>query len=166
MTVTRYPLIDGVTRCLDPGALYSDSTAAPQDFWGKANSITCPTGQTAGAAYFVVTRAVNDSLAMNSLHTIDWLHENGTTTWQQYVISRIWMVGIDGDGLSAALVEMRDKRHLMRGAANWQYNVRRHSVGTYSSGNPAGQYYTDSLNAGSLWTWQAILNDMWLNFPK
>ncbi len=169
MSVSRYPYLvsySGATfRVLDPGKLYSDRTAAPQDFWAKANSIFCPTGQSPGAAYFVVSRAVNDTLGMNETYSIKWVHENGTTTWQNYVIARIWMVGVDGDGQSAALVELLDKRQLMRGANSFSYNVRRHGGGTWSSGS-VSQFYSDSLDSSALFTWQAVLNDLWLHFPS
>lgn len=177
MTVSRYPLIDGSTKCLDPGFLYSDRSAAPQDFWGRANSITCPTGQEPGVAYLVVPRSVNDTLDMNTLHSITWVDEayndlgilvsQTLTTFQNYVITRIWMVGVDGDGKSAALVELRDKRHLMMGVNNWEYNVRRHGGGgNWSAGTPEDHFYTDTLNSGSLYTWQQVLNDLWLSFPS
>ena len=162
---TRYPLI-GSTPCLDPGKLYTDRTAAPQDFWGLANSISCPTGIHPGSAFLVVTRAVNDALEMNSTHSISWSHENGVTTWPDYTIVRQWFVGVDGDSKSAALVELQDKRCLMRGAANFAFNIRRHSGGTYSSGSTAtGQFYTDSLDSGTPYTWQRVLNDLWTYLP-
>ncbi len=165
--VSRQLYIDGAA-CLDPGALYcpDGETAAPQDFAGLANSITCPTGQAPGSAFLVVSRAVNDALAMNSLHTLAWVDDGVTTSWPNYVICRQWMVGVDGDSKSAALVELRDKRQLMMGAANWQYNVRRHSGGTYSAADPAARFYTDSLNGSNPYTWQEVLNDLWLHFPS
>lgn len=168
---TRYPYLvsaSGSTfRCLDPGKLYSDRTAAPQDFFGRANSISCPTGLSPGSAFFVVTRTANDTLGMNEAYSIKWLHENGTTVWQKYCIARIWMIGVDGDSRSAALVHMLDKRQLMLGAAQKSYNTRRHSGGTYStSSSDVSQYYTDSLNAGALWTWQEVLADLWDELPS
>lgn len=168
---TRYPYLVSYSGntfpCIDPGKLYSDRTAAPQDFWGRASSVTCPVGIYPGSAFFVVSRLSNDTMEMNETYSIKWQHEGGVTTWQKYVICRQWFIGVDGDGKSAALVELRDKRQLMLGAAQKSYNTRRHSGGTYStSSTDVSQYYTDSLNAGALWTWQEVLADLWDELPS
>jgi hypothetical protein len=169
--VTRFPMI-GEHRCLDPRPLAEDfdRIGLAKDFWGLANSITCPTGQEPGSAWFLVSREVGDALENNAYYELKWVHENSsgkrtTTTWQKYVLCRAVLVGLDGDGMAPYLLEFRDKRQVLKfGAIDREYNIRR----TTRQGDTGSTdlYYEDSRNGGSDWTWQTMFSDVWSNLPS
>ncbi|MEX2176184.1 MAG: hypothetical protein WD872_17615, partial [Pirellulaceae bacterium] len=131
MTITRYPMI-GAHRVVDPGELYAAHAANgwPTDFYGLANSISCPVGMEPGSAWFLVSRATGGELGVNSTHSLKWVHENGPTTWLNYILHRAVLVGIDGDGKAPYLLEFRDKRQVLRlSSIDKEYNVRRTTRG-------------------------------------
>jgi hypothetical protein len=164
--VTRYPRVSG-QPALNPGILADSLAAAGQDapFVGLANSIRCPVGMLPGSAWFVVTRAVYDGLAKNDFHSLSWVHENGTTTWQKYAIFRAVKLGLDGDNTAPYCLEFRDKRQVLRlSAIDREYNVPRRSRGGETG--TTDLYYTDTRNGGSDWTWQTMFDDVWGNLPS
>lgn len=165
--VTRYPRVSG-QPALNPGIL-ADSLATaglPTPFAGMANSIRCPVGMMPGSAWFVVSAAVAEGLAKNAYHSLSWVHEGGTTTWQAYVLFRAVKVGSDGDGNAAYAVEFRDKRQVLKlSAIDKEYNVPRRTRG--GDTGTTDLYYTDTRNTGPAdWTWQTMFDDVWGNLPS
>ena len=165
--IVRYLTIAG-KEVLDPGVLHEGISRAglPADYWGKANSITCPVGSEPGSAWVLVPAATMDSLDADSLHDLTWVDGDTSTTWQNYVIVRAWRVGIDGAGRQPYVVELQDKRRLLKmSALDASYNVRMPAPKARDPAKPESEYYTDTLNSGALWTWQGVLNDMWSKLP-
>lgn len=164
--VTRYPLINSAS-CLNPGPIAADLATAglPAEFQGLANSITCPTGQEPGSAWLLVSRDVGAALSKNAYHSLKWVHENGTTTWQKYVLCRAVLVGLDGDNDAPYLLEFRDKRQVLKMAAiDREYHVRRTT--RWGDTGSTDLYYSDTRNSGSDWTWQTMFADVWGNLPS
>ena len=96
--VTRYPLIDDTIHCLDPREV---AAVCIQNGWAlgdieSCNSLSVPVGMEAGRGYFVVKPT--ETIDQNAWHTIGWLTENGTTTWQNYVVIKRYVCGGDVDG--------------------------------------------------------------------
>lgn len=165
--VVRYITIAG-KDVLDPGVLHEGISRAgfPTDYWGKANSITCPVGSEPGSAWLLVPADTMDDLDGDELHDITWSHEDGETTWHKWVVVRAWRIGQDGRGRTPYLVELQDKRRLLKmSALDASYNVRMPAPKARVPANPGSEYYSDTLNGGSLWTWQGVLGDMWSKLP-
>lgn len=168
MTVSRYILdVGGQSEVLDPAevARWLARAGINPDFAELANSIHCPIGQEPGSAWFLLSRAAGDALDANILHDLRWQHENGLTTWQNYVLMRAVLCGMDGDGKAPYICEFRDKRQVLRlSAIDKEYHVRR----TSRDGDTGSTdlYYSDTRNAGSDWTWQTMFNDVWGNLPS
>ncbi|MCI0333541.1 MAG: hypothetical protein L0228_10000 [Planctomycetes bacterium] len=165
----RFPLIG--LRVIDPGELLATLSAAGQrtdQFWGVANSIRCPVGMEPGSAWFVMDRSAADKIGENDYTTLQWVHEGQQggepTQFKKYVQHSNIAIGLDGRSDAPRLVEFRDKRQVLKlSAIDREYNVRRPT----RRGDPGTSdlFYTDSLNSGTPWTWQSMLNDVWSNLP-
>jgi hypothetical protein len=168
--VTRYAKI-GDYPVLDPRLIAQGIAGqeVPVSVWRRANAIHCGVGAEPGRAWFLLTREAVQSLSGSEYHDITWYHENDkrdaatSTTFQQYVIVDTQMVGVDGDGQAAFLVEMADKRRILQmSALDQNYNL--HNPAPQESGG-TDDYYSDSLNAGALWTWQTAIENAWGELP-
>jgi hypothetical protein len=137
----------------------------PAQFYGRANSITIPIGFDPGVAYLLVPRTTMDGLDPDAEHTITWLMSRDgalvTTAFLNWTICDARLQGIDGDEKAAYLLTLRDRRQKLKQAAviNTAYNV--------SVPAPCGievdnrRWIEATLNAGALWTWQEMLDDVW-----
>jgi hypothetical protein len=162
---TRYATLSG-KKLLDPREAlnWAAHNHTPRDFWLKANSICCPLGKDPGSAFVLLTRRDLNALAVNGLHSLVWTDNGTTTTFADLVIANADCMSLSlTDPDSCYLVELVDKRQQLKlSAINAQYNVR---VPAGPRQTTEEYYYPESLNAGALWTWQTMLDDMWGELP-
>ncbi len=165
----HYIKIDG-ENVLSPREL-ADAAAQqgfPADFWGRANSIFLPIGFEPGTAYLVIPRSTMDALDVNALHTITWTMDRAGSTrhneFKYWTICDARAIGIDGDSKAAYLLTLRDNRcRMTKAIIDAAYNVSTpDDYGTYVSGR---RWISTTLNAGTLWTWQDMLADVWSELP-
>lgn len=153
-------------KCLDPGALAAGLAQIDHPFrddlplWRRANSYTCPLGKTPGVAYVLLQRSHLEQLEPNDYHTLIFRDDRGELEIPNLLI--VWsksMFGRAGDASSPMLVKLEDKRCVLaRSTVNKTYNDRKSRV---AHATDATNYYTASLNAGSLWTWQGVITNLW-----
>ena len=151
-------------QLLHPGELRSH-TRIPLDFWQRANSYWCPLGAEPGVAWVLLQRNDLDDLAKNSFHSLVFRHDDSRVTIGNLSIvkSTTMSLSLTDDPAAAMLVKLEDKRRQMAMSnIDKQYNVRIPAPSTTSG---SGLYYTASLNGGSPWTWQEMVDDIWGTFP-
>lgn len=162
---TRYALLSG-KQLVDPREAlnWAQHNHTPKDFWLRANSYCNPLGKEPGSAFVLITRADLAALAVNGLHSLVWVDDGAVITFAGLIISSAECMSLSlTDPDSIYLVELRDKRQQMKlSAINKQYNVR---VPAGPRQTDEEYYYPESLDAGSMWTWQAMLDDMWEDLP-
>jgi len=162
-----FPTLGGKS-VIDPRDLfaYTDRWGAPNDYIGRANSFSNPIGKEAGVGWFLMQRRDADAIADTPTSvSLSWKSKNTTLTVPSLVFVRATAMSLatESDNQAAMLVEVRDKRVLLAMSdSNSQYNVRKPNPHGTST---AEEYYTASLNGGSLWTWQQMLNDLWGDLP-
>lgn len=180
-----YPAIAG-KACLDPAALYPQAVeqGLPLDFWHRANSYRCPLGEQPGEAWFLLLRDdvedIDENAFQEAIFRADY---HSTTTNDRNVAKDITIKKLlltkalcmtpgatAQDPGAAYLVRFVDKRHILGmavigsgTAGEGQYNVRLQAV---TGAATTSLYYSESLNSGSLWTWQTILDNLWGKLPS
>ena len=149
-------------QCSEPRSLDVDDPLVDRlPLWQRANSYTCPRGKEPGRAYLLIQRAKLGTVDPDSLtHTITFESDLETVTLQKFVIVRaLSMYGLAADPDSPMLVELRDRREIVRRETiDKGYNVT-HPLPTNGESN--GRYYADTLDTGSAWTWQGIVQNIW-----
>lgn len=148
----------GGYRPLSPKPIADVASAEgwPMQWHGLVNSVSCPRGRRYGEAHFLLSQDSLDALDKTGPLSIECEHEDGTTTWAGYYVIRT--EAVSRDTLKPPhWVTLADRRYIFeRVAANKRYNLR---SGTGSS------WITDTLNAGTAYTWQEILDDLWALLP-
>lgn len=132
------------------------------DHWlGKANYFTNPLTKP-GSGKILLTRATLDSLNLESGDKFrELVFADGDS--EPVRLKKVVMVGhelavtpgLEGDEATMYVVELSDPRwfHWDRGnPITTSYNLRT---------DLDGSYVTDTLNAGTPWTWQQIIADLW-----
>lgn len=172
-----YPSINGIP-CNDPGDLYPQSIEQrlPLDFWGRANSLSCPLGSEPGECWLLLLREdvdrLQEYLTAPNFSEIAFRDGTAEVKFKQYVfVSATCMTpGVAGDKKAAYLARLLDKRHLLKMSAigsdtagEGQYNVRYPAPPDATAAN---LYYEESLDGGSLWTWQSMLSNLWAKLPS
>lgn len=154
----------GGKPCLDPFTALAEASrlGIPVDSWiDRANSFTCPLGPAPGRGWVLML-----SKDVDSLNREDFLELVFATTDSQAVLKGLVFVKAiaifprtEFDGDSIFLVELADRRLLCQMTyMNDQYNVL--------SPNPDDDFHEWSLDGGtSEWTWQTIIDDIWINLP-
>ena len=164
----RFPLLDN-KRLLDPRELIQTSSEhnSPDTFWGRANGYTCPRGKMPGSAWLLILGRDLKDLDPNDFHSLKWIDNTfggNDIEIKNLAIVRSWCMNFSLPAAddAAHLVELQDvRRILFRSSIDEQYNVR---VPTPPQPNvPANRYYPESLDAGNLWTWQRLLDNVWSN---
>jgi len=161
-------LLDNLPVC-DPATAYQECKRLRLDTsWAlKPNRFILPRGSAAGRGWVLIPaarlRSLGGDLDPNALHTLTFLDDRN----MQVVLPHlVWVKahnitpGADGDPAATYLLELADPRYLYGASpnrfyanpVNAQYNVRAPAGGTY---------YSQSLNAGSPWTWQTMLSSLW-----
>ena len=132
----------------------------------KANSFFNPLGQAPARGYFLLLRRDLNRMNLNGYHTISIRDDaKRTVSITNVLISKepaALTAGKDADENCCYMVEFSDKRHLLSSpflgvAINKQYNVTAPAWGR----SGATQYHAHSLNAGSAWTWQTMVSNIW-----
>lgn len=139
----------------------------PTEFWGKANSFTCPRGKAPGRAFLLLKRGDLDDLDRDSPQELFW-REDGTNTLE---VARLWYyrgysisMGSTTDADRFYFTEWRDVRQVLHMSfINKSYNVRKRGA---EEGYTADSYFDDTLNAGAVWSWQEMLDDIWDQLPS
>lgn len=132
------------------------------DWPAKVNRFMSSLGDTPGRGWFLMTRRSLNAIAINSPITLifnDGVNPRTTIPNVMIVPSPMCVLGGTlGDLNAVYLVEVADARWLAENPfyatpINSQYNVRA----------PAGEetYYKASINSGTPWTWQGMLDDLW-----
>ena len=141
----------------------------PMDFWQRANSYTCPRGKDPGTAFVLIHRLDFDFGGTVGEHTLKITDDVGSgktieikrlTTVKS--LSMVRELPFKASGVPA-LVELQDVRaRLAMSDINRQFNVR---IPSPSGIAGSDLYYPESLNGGSLWTWQTALDAIWQLLP-
>lgn len=159
--------LDNVYTLVDP--VFADEQAKRQglntEWWRKkAGTILWPSGQEPGKIWILLTRYDINHINLNALHTLKIRFDADTLTFNNLVFSaplrNIMGLGYTGGEKCIYLAELSDLRHLMRNKwfsnpVNVHYNVPAPDTGT------VGDYHQDSMNGGSAWTWQGVLDNLW-----
>jgi hypothetical protein len=139
---------------------------------GRCNSFWNPLGAAAGRGWVLLLRDDLDALDLNALHTLEFEHERQDGGKEQITFSSLVVASeprnltpsfTSEDSQSLYLVEVADVRHLLDNEhfvfpINKQYNVRAYA---YLGAGGATEYLVSSLNAGSAWTWETMIQDVW-----
>lgn len=130
-----------------------------------ANSYHCPRGLQPGLANVVLTRAEVDALNFETAHTLTFVaNENITIRGLRVLQAQCLTPAADDQDNAPMLVTLADPRHVLLNLTSVlkNYNVpcdeTPHGVGDY-------EYFTDTLNAGAVWDWQDIVDDLWDQMP-
>lgn len=150
-------------RLLDPRTLAASCRRhqLPTPFLGRANSFRCTLGPEPGRGWVLLLRRDLDDLDLDGLHDLVFFDGVTRVTAKDLVIAEPPVCvtpGVQGDAKSAYLVELADVRHF---AANRYYAQPLDRA--YNVRAPAAPqtYYADTLNAGTAWTWQTLLDHIW-----
>ncbi len=157
MIVTRIWKINGKKPLsIPPIAETAQQAGWPMDWYGLANSVSCPRGKMWGEAHFLVSTATLDGLSLDSPVSITAEHEDGETEWQAYYCIRTEAITQDPD-TPAHWITLADRRWFFSkaSACNKRYNLRN---------SPTG-YITSTTNGGTAYTWEEILEDLWDELP-
>ncbi|HUT88733.1 MAG TPA: hypothetical protein VMY37_04510 [Thermoguttaceae bacterium] len=187
------PLGDARYTCRDPALLYREAMRhglAVDHWYGRANTYRCPRGKEPGRAWLLLSRrdvlgnrekAVDTGLDLTVAYALEFTY--GTTTLlidDLYIrdVRSLYADALDTSNETTMLVELVDKRAILQlSTINSQYNVfcpdppadadasADLSDNAPGSGSAAGFYYAASLNAGVMWTWQTMLDNVWANLP-
>lgn len=131
-----------------------------------ANSYRNPRGPEPGRAYCLMLWGYLRQFTVDTSFTLEFSYgETASVGGLRMLRADRLLPGGSADDNALYLVELEDVRGLWKRftSLNRQYNVRK-PVATYTS-TTATEFYDATLNAGSLWTWQTMLNDMWQFLP-
>lgn len=154
--VNRIWRVDG-QRPLSPAHLIETATAEgwPREWMGRVNSISCPRGRKYGEAHFLLSATALAALTTDDAVDIEIEHENGTSTFSGYYVTRTQSIS-GGTDDSAHWITLADRRWLLeRTALNVRYNLRA----------SATSYIDATTNAGTPYTWAQIVADIWAEMP-
>lgn len=162
LTFGGYPVCDAVTERRN---LTNRGQFVPPEL-ARANSFLNPLGEAPARGWICMLRADLNALDLNALHSLLMVDEGGRQIELRnlvFVQARKILPGKSSDTNAAYLVEIADSRWRVCNPyysipLNKQYNTRAPGWGGAAG---ASIYYADSLNTGSAWTWQTLLNDIW-----
>lgn len=150
---------------IDPRYLLkmANQSELPTNAWlNKANRFILPKGKNAGIGWVLMLQKDFSELGLDDLHFLNFKQsgkDKGELQLSDLVIVKadaVYAAGVITDE-ALYLVELADKRHLFfLSAINKDYNVL----------SPDGtNFFDDSLNSSAEWTWQEVLDDLWLSLP-
>jgi hypothetical protein len=171
---SRYVTYGG-KKCLDPTAVRAElrrlGLPMPEGA-DKTNGYHCPRGFAAGIGYVFMTKADAEALpigtgsAGNDLVFYEGAAAALTVKGLRVIDSRCISNAPDFIDKGTYILKLADARHFLAMDQHVKtYNVRTaHPTTQWASGTPAAtQFDTNSLNAGSVWTWATMLADLWTN---
>ena len=146
---------------------YADKWGTPQEFWGKANSYTNPLGKEPGNLWLLMRRKDVYEMTATGTYSLTIVDtpNNQTVTAPGFSIVKAYSVVLAEAETDDAvyLVQAQDARGDMAySSINKQYNIRHPAPNAFSG---ATLYYPESLNSGSIWTWETMFGDIWTNLP-
>ncbi len=171
--------LNDIIPAITPEPLYAHAVRMgyETEHWtGKANSYSQREGSSYGEGYLLMRWGDISSISINSQvsMTIRQAPSSGESGSASQItfgklhlksIKAIYSVGVMTDD-TPCLVHVVDARHVLQmSSINKSYNTPSPAP---ASKNPddAEFYDVESLNAGSVWTWQEMLNDIWDNLPS
>lgn len=153
-TVKRIWKVGGF-RPINPKIIADDGGYG--DWSDVVNSINCPRGRQYGEANFLMQSADAQSLCDTSGPiSIVCESELGTITFENYWVTKCTAITAHKTQ-PAYWITLGDVRYILeRSTANKRYNLRK----------TASTWVTSSLNGGTPYTWQEILDDLWSLLPS
>lgn len=151
----------------------ADRNDTPDPFWMRANSYTNSLGRSPGTAWLLLLESDLDELGINAAHDLVFTdHERRSVTIKNLTIVRAMNVTrAPANAVGRVFfLECKDSRYnLARYPANAHYNARDWEPDEDTGdnywkgklGSTASQ--DDTLNDGSPWTWNEVLQDLWDN---
>lgn len=127
-------------------------------FWGKVNAIRIGHGMEAGQGWLLMRRGDADELVSDDQYDLTFYGVNKSATLKNLCFVKYTVVspGVRGDENAHVLVEIRDRRwRYQQYTIDFAYNVR--------SGSGTSDYYSETKNSGSPWTWNQMVQDIWNN---
>ena len=169
MPVKCYVTLGG-KKCLDPYAVRGELARLGLPIPGdlrKCNGYQCQRGREPGVAYVLLSKTDVDSFGSN-LPNGDLLFYHGDTTRTIKTLRTIDARCISNadaaQDIAVYLVKLADPRYFSRWTRHTKaYNVRT-AVPTsqWAAGTPAATLFAvESLDAGSVWTWARMLENIW-----
>lgn len=162
----------GVTELvgLRPDTIYRQAVERgfPVSHWhGKPNGFRLPTGKEPGMGYILLPYSDIIKLNLSNLHTLQFTYDITTIG-----IERLTVVSAEAlyptqtvTNTTPFLVTLADTRlFLKRTSINTGYNVLI-QPGDETAPIVASSYVSNTLNSGSPWTWQEVVEDIWSLFP-
>lgn len=127
---------------------------------GLANSYRCPRGQDPGRAYVLLLGSDLTELDRNATLSLEFTAGETCTFPGLYFVRATRVSGGHHDDTNGLyMVELADVRHLLAMTACEKFINVRCPAPPAASGT--SMYYADSLNAGSLYTWQTAITALW-----
>lgn len=165
-----YPVLDP-TQALRTMANAPQSAPLPIATWAdKANFYACTRGCAPGVGYMLVQQVNLDKIltdaAGDSYLELKAYISNKSATFPKILVAghaECLTPGMRDQAASIYLLPIADRRWLYweRGdTITEQYNVRSND-GNYTPGGATPGYLSGTLNAGTAWTWQLMVNDIW-----
>jgi hypothetical protein len=160
--------LNGKPLILADPAKYPEAARLANGFW-------CPLGPEAGVAHVLMKHKDLSDIAgqWNSKMTLVFNDGNRAAFKGLYFVNAVAVSpGPTGNGDRIYLVKLADPRHLLKkfsGAVNAGYNYR--SYVSLRDPSDAATYllakdcFSQSLTGGALWTWDAVINDLWSLLP-
>ena len=158
--------VDGVAA-IRPTDVYKDMVRLgyPVDWWGKVNKIDNPVGFEPGSAFVLMRRSDVANLQTNQYHNLLWRTSKQSMSAGKYVYWNSWTLFSALDSDSPTLVELRDRRQVLKmSCTDKSYNSRR-LILPFSATDTDDAYYYDSTNSGTPYDWQGIVSDLWSTLP-
>lgn len=156
-------VVFGNFACLDPIILrdwcFSQDPPLPiSQWWGIANAMRVPHGMTAGQGWLLMRRGEADSLDIDTQYDLVFSGISKLITLKNLCFVKYVVItpGVRGDDNAHTLVEIRDRRwRYLHYTIDSAYNVR--------FGAGANEYYTETEDSGSPWTWDRMVENIWNN---
>jgi hypothetical protein len=142
----------------------------PLDFWGRANRYEARRGLKPGVAWVLVTRKTLDELDLAAVHSLKFVGDAAevpgkTLELHGLIVVRAICMNLKNEAATdvAYLVELRDRRHLLRKShINSRYNIRKTGMAGRCTEDV---YIEETTNEGDPFTWAEIWSDIWLDLP-
>lgn len=142
--------------------------------FARANSVLMTLGPQYGRGWLLMLRRDLDRLDKEALHSLTVTDPNGkgsmTVDGWLMLFSRRLFPGKDNDPDSLHLLEIADGRWRAGGnpglyahAVNKQFNIHGPDCGLPDTDE---DYYDDTLNASTRWTWAGMVNYLWTQLAK
>lgn len=151
----------GNQQAVDPESLRAACAGGgvdPSPFWGKANAFRVRAGYEPSSGHILLTKDALDALTLTQSHTLTFVgaDTNSIDLSPVTLLDRLSVLsGAPDDGAEVFVCTVVDRRHFMQmvpfSAGFAGYNVEAAAGGSYLSG---------TLNSGSAWTWQGVVNDL------